>query len=981
MVKMDRYRRYLLKVNDAHEFHSTEYQKNQTYRSFIIKNITNPVFEKLSLKDLLDQPWKRMTAYTLLLRDIRNHTSPDHPDFGPLTDAFTQINTIASVRDDVPTILATKSHDLYLSIRKAPCHLIKQSRSLITHLDAVEINRITGKISRHVTIFLFCDKIMVASRSSNAKGADICDMSSGTSPLTNMHKKKKGHDFKFCGWVGIEHIDLFHGPSDLPGAIIIRASSDFQDSITEMGYEKYFQKGARIFAYQTEPARQTLPRFMDDKNAFVDTFYKTQAVSRQYGNQDATFYRSWNNVNVYSNVYDHETYTKTEIKNNVAAILLEKESEIDIPSLLTSSRSLPWIVALVRPDSQGLKLNIWTRVPLSCLHEQQRSASSSTDHSTTNDKKQLDFATVFWNNVIQCEKKLRCSSTYRLMVESLEEQETQRPPRSRSRTSMSRSTSVSNISKFFSRSRSQSPSSASSQVVPTSSRSTPSQQQQQSDDPSRQRRPRSHSMSNDPTASSSVTKSKPTTTRRRKLSFDASFFKIDIKTPSNTNNATSSSSSSSSSVSSSSAATIQQQPAKLLQPKRHSPPPQQLSHSSIRPSSYSQHRRQSVSTTPIPVPSTSYSPPPMMHPTELPSQTIYQSSPQAHRANGHASNTPPPMTTDPGKQRQLIEKLDAMYHDMAGIGRTKEQQSRHTSDPLMARPPSRTSTASPTSPVSMTLPSFASFYHEGGFGTSSSRSSSYTNTFSSHASQSSRSSLSLEEMDPFKGYGGPSPRLMNTDMMNSSGNHLHHDEDDEITRKVMSDLAANGHKKWATTQKSLLSHYTSSIEFKKQQPTFNGTPTATMSMPALVSMEKEPALDHVATAVDHCTYQVGSKWQFLMDKQKMLGHQVNRVSDRLPFKDADADMLNEVYRDTMDETSNFFNKINTELKEISAIVNAYRQGYQQHQQRRNSTIDTSSHEADVLLKRKLKEVQLERDYWHRRASELTTQVNEYVLKQ
>jgi hypothetical protein len=116
------------------------------------------------------------------------------------------------------------------------------------------------------------------------------------------------------------------------------------------------------------------------------------------------------------------------------------------------------------------------------------------------------------------------------------------------------------------------------------------------------------------------------------------------------------------------------------------------------------------------------------------------------------------MTTDSGKQRQLIEKLDAMYQDMTGIGRTsgKEQQSsRHTSDPVLARPPSRSSSASPTSPVSMTLPPFTVPYHHqqgsgGNFGTSSSRSSSYTNTFSSHASQSSRSSFSLEEMDSFK---------------------------------------------------------------------------------------------------------------------------------------------------------------------------------------------------------------------------------------
>lgn len=113
---------------------------------------------------------------------------------------------------------------------------------------------------------------------------------------------------------------------DLPGAIILRASSDFQDSITEMGYEKYFQKGARIFAYQAEPTRQTLPRFMDDKNAFVDTFYKTQALSRQYGNQDATYHRSWNDINVYSNVFDYETYTKTEIKVRPLIIMLPSHS-------------------------------------------------------------------------------------------------------------------------------------------------------------------------------------------------------------------------------------------------------------------------------------------------------------------------------------------------------------------------------------------------------------------------------------------------------------------------------------------------------------------------------------------------------------------------------------------------------------------------------------------------------------------------------
>ncbi|KAI8086635.1 uncharacterized protein BX664DRAFT_360149 [Halteromyces radiatus] len=819
MGKMDKYRRYLLKVNDAQGFHSTEYQKNQAYRSFIIKAIKDPSFKNLSLQDLLDQPWRRITAYTLLIKNIRNYTSTSHPDFDKLTEAFTQINTIASVRDDVPTILATKSHDLYLSIKNAPCHLIKQSRSLVTHLDAIEINQMTGKL-RHITIFLFCDKLMVAKRSPHAKGADICDDMTGSTSMTSLNqKKKKAGGFKFYGWVGLEHIELFHGPSDLPGSFMVRASSDFQDSVTETGYEKYFQKGARIFSYQTEPySRQSMTSFIADKDVFVDMFYKTQAVARQYGNQDATFYRTWNDINIYSNVFDPETYTKTDIKNNVAAILLEKDSEMDIPSLLNSTRSSPWIVALVRPDSQGLKLNIWSKESLTCIYDQRPS----------NEEKQLDFATVFWNNVIKCERKLRCSDTYRVMNQSAEEEEIQRPPRSRSRTSMSRSTSISNISKFFGRSRSQSPS---SQVVPTASKSTP-QLQSSSDDGQRQRRPRAHSMSSDPTSDKQMTKP-ATTTRRRKLSFDASFFKIDIKSPA-TSLSTSTRTPEQQQQTRHSPLPFQQQ--KL--PKQSSPQQQQTS---IPP--YYQNRRHSMTPTiTTPTTSVSHSPPSFMHPTELPSPTAHLSSPhQSYRPNGYVSYSPspPPSSTDSGKQRQLVEKLDALYHDMAGIGKqsSKEHFHRHTSDPLVLRPPSRNSSNS-SSPISMNLPTFN--YHPsssspgGNFGTSSSRSSSYTNTFSSYGSQSSRSSLSLEEMEQNKPY------------------------------------------------------------------------------------------------------------------------------------------------DMMDDLPSSFNKqFNSEMDEIITIVNAYRQG----QQRRNSLYDSPAHEVDTLLKRKLKEAQMERDYWQRRASELTHQVNEFAMRQ
>ncbi|KAI9299702.1 Dbl homology domain-containing protein [Cunninghamella echinulata] len=213
MKKMILYRTYLLKMEQIHTHHETEYQKNQAYRSFLIKATKNPKFENFLIRDLLDAPWKRITAYSILIPRIRNHTSKDHPDFDKLTNAFTEINTIASARDDTPTILATKSREFHLMIKNSPCDIIKQNSTFVTHWDALELNRDTGKLHRYVTLFLFRDKIMVIRRSQNTKGAELCDyFTSG--PIHPLPKKRKDH-FKFQGRVPLEHIEITHGPSVL----------------------------------------------------------------------------------------------------------------------------------------------------------------------------------------------------------------------------------------------------------------------------------------------------------------------------------------------------------------------------------------------------------------------------------------------------------------------------------------------------------------------------------------------------------------------------------------------------------------------------------------------------------------------------------------------------------------------------------------------------------------------------------------------
>lgn len=144
--------------------------------------------------------------------------------------------------DDNPTKKATLFLSLYQSIKDSPvrtlnffclvantynsffplffkCSLINQKRSLITHLDAIEIHRVTNKPTRAVTIFLFTDKILIASRPSiEAKGFDIKDLltSSTHQPqqkISNNHTKRRDYFLKFKGWADIESIEIFDGPS------------------------------------------------------------------------------------------------------------------------------------------------------------------------------------------------------------------------------------------------------------------------------------------------------------------------------------------------------------------------------------------------------------------------------------------------------------------------------------------------------------------------------------------------------------------------------------------------------------------------------------------------------------------------------------------------------------------------------------------------------------------------------------------------
>lgn len=102
--------------------------------------------------------------------------------------------------------------------------MINQKRSLIAHIDAIEIHRVTNKPTRAVSIFLFTDKILVASRSSvDSKEIDLHQLLDNANPVcptntssasilrSSIHHKVEKPQLKFKGWADVESIEMFEG--------------------------------------------------------------------------------------------------------------------------------------------------------------------------------------------------------------------------------------------------------------------------------------------------------------------------------------------------------------------------------------------------------------------------------------------------------------------------------------------------------------------------------------------------------------------------------------------------------------------------------------------------------------------------------------------------------------------------------------------------------------------------------------------------
>ncbi|KAI8081898.1 uncharacterized protein B0P05DRAFT_538523 [Gilbertella persicaria] len=474
IIKFECYRKYLLEQAEAQKLHAKEFKVNQNYRRFLVKVKDHADFKRKRLQDILVEPVQRISRYSMMLRDILQLTPEDHHDYQGLKAACEKAREIATMADDDPTKTATMFLNLYQSIKDSPCSLINQKRSFIAHLDAIEIHRVTNKPTRAVTIFLFTDKILVASRSSiDAKGIDIQQILEYSNPMSptslfsgnNKDNRADKHQLRFKGWADIESIEMFEGVPERPGSFILSATNIPEIHRDEMSnltsFEKYFYKGPRLYSVipQKDEMSSRLKRteYVEKSVEFRTVYQKTRALMKQYDvPENKVYHKLWKGTFTFCNIYySQESYLDAKYKNDFALIYVDND-QIQLETLFPSQSSLyhPWVIGLVQPEEmKGFRFNICSKLRF----------SSSTTHTDPT----IDFESIFWNNLLYLNQCLKQSNEYLtqtiVKVQQSVLNNSQQQQRSRSK-SISRTSSIPSIGKLFhsngstSRSRSVSPS-------------------------------------------------------------------------------------------------------------------------------------------------------------------------------------------------------------------------------------------------------------------------------------------------------------------------------------------------------------------------------------------------------------------------------------------------------------------------------------------------------------------------------------------
>ncbi|RKP23819.1 hypothetical protein SYNPS1DRAFT_24101 [Syncephalis pseudoplumigaleata] len=279
------YQSYLLNYGTAIERLRQFQESHRAYKLLLKQARSLKSCDRLSIADLLVQPVQRIPRYALIVTSkwmgahLLRYTHAKHPDHARLVDILATVDSIGSLHGYQDKDRLTQLNGIRATVHGCPEQLLSASRTFLAQLEVSEIEPATFAATRAVTLFLFCDTVLFAERTSSGLRSlawtSVLDLA-----LTGV-----GEQVSSSGFL------LRYGGSDTS------AGGYWGERVVRQYAAHSEQEGAR----------------------FRMLFYDTWAALRMKVNNCKTYVQCYNNsLQVYINIYDtHDLYEKAVYKQEL----------------------------------------------------------------------------------------------------------------------------------------------------------------------------------------------------------------------------------------------------------------------------------------------------------------------------------------------------------------------------------------------------------------------------------------------------------------------------------------------------------------------------------------------------------------------------------------------------------------------------------------------------------------------------------------
>ncbi|OBZ86752.1 hypothetical protein A0J61_05197 [Choanephora cucurbitarum] len=422
------YNRYLLGVHNARILNEKQ-MKNPRYTNFLRHASSYSKDGNQTVYDYLVLPGQRIGRYTMMLKELIKHTTDQHIEMPGLSAALSKVEEVANMRENVEGELMKVFHSLLQYIQYCPESLMSYQRRLLYYLDIAEIDSISLKPIRPMTIFLFSDKLMIAKRPSyDMDGLELCGLGQRMNGRQKEFYLSSHYDcgkLKFVGWAHLSELNIYHDPSDVLHTLTLAynnysnlfITSPDTDETTQKSLEAYFHHDQQqhFFSLSLSGGNIHNKAYFENLSSIKSDFIYQFGKSRQEIKHSAinlliidylikSIHCEWNNHHFFGSVYPASKYHKIVNKSDIALFFIEERSKIDIKSVLSRCFMAPNIVgfALPKQSIEGVRFHFSMRSK--CALGKTNGDESST---TVFSKKDIESARHrLLGNLLACDRDL-----------------------------------------------------------------------------------------------------------------------------------------------------------------------------------------------------------------------------------------------------------------------------------------------------------------------------------------------------------------------------------------------------------------------------------------------------------------------------------------------------------------------------------------------------------------------------------------------